>query len=346
MAEYGHYVGQWLVCKYIKKRFKDNTKSLYQCMVDSVEWGVKDGRVDRFGYPEMYSYLAQAKHYQTSHCVYLLNENLARSIYHFKMDDVRPSELKIPFSTFEICFPKGFLIPETNTLMPSFLCSIIHPRMNKDFEKRFTEDLCKKIGINLDFCFTGEENNFFILTYFSKPNFHKSDVDLNTCTSNSGTFAASLAKFGLDKLSDKYKNIDEYINNNPENKIRDFSSRSKDEVNMIFASIKYTWTTLCYLNLDHHESELARDQNRPNAGGVKPKIHLLGSSTPAHAFMRRGHIRCLRHERYRRNDDGSLRIIWVDEHMVNAQAQLIELKEEATPIEKVTLYGKDYVIKG
>jgi len=83
---------------------------------------------------------------------------------------------------------------------------------------------------------------------------------------------------------------------------------------------------LCYLNTSDPEVEKFKDRNRPSIGSVPPDIVLLGRTVKREvAFhLRKAHWRHLVHQRFQRDEDGKIKVVWVRPAVINPGAQAKE----------------------
>lgn len=84
---------------------------------------------------------------------------------------------------------------------------------------------------------------------------------------------------------------------------------------------------ICYLNTVDPESRAYMDRNRPSYSERPAELFLLGEHIPREVswHLRKGHFRFLRSERFKRDDSGKVRCVWVRASEVNRDKAPVEI---------------------
>lgn len=311
MPEYVPYYGFSALMRKIEKITHQKLNS-YDHFLDFSFTLMKEGRKADF-----FTMIIESNHYFMSHHVLLLSKNLGESILNSKIN-IKLDNLKLPFSTFEVSFDKTMKIPNTDIPMPSVLCSFYESQSTQDFTDKFINDMQNKFHL---------QNPIQIFYPKRLVAFRMADPRPDN------PYLRSTFIFNLDRDFCKDMDIDAAVENSPTLDSAD-SALDKEENLIVKTVAKLTLGVICYLNLENHEKEVVKDRNRPRMG-ITPKVLLLGKQCSPSAFMRSGHFRELAHQRFKRDDLGYTRKIWVREHQVNAHDDPKEKDAKNTVVEEL-----------
>jgi len=107
---------------------------------------------------------------------------------------------------------------------------------------------------------------------------------------------------------------------------------SKDELNVQKDVLRVIIGVIAYSNTKNADVTLWRNKNRA-ALGINPMSLMVGGNLQKHEwYIRSGGPVVLAHERYKRDEEGNVRVIWRKPAEVNKGAKLLERKEKAEEI--------------
>ena len=315
MPEYIPYFGLSSLIRKVEKLTKRKFPNPYDQFLIMAYEMIREGKMADF-----FTMVIEANHYFMSHRVLLLTKNLAEMLLKSKIN-VKLDHLRLPFSTFEVCFDKTMTIPNTNIHLPGVVCSFYESEVNQAFTTKFCQE---------------------ITTKFHTPQpvqviYPKRLVAFRmTDPRNKDIFTKATLIFNLDPDFAKDKDIEQVISEGPRLDSTDLPL-DQTEKNIVTTVVKLALGAICYLNLENHESEAFKDRNRPRLG-ITPNIFLLGKRCISSAFMRKGHMRTLSHDRFKRDDAGFPRLVWWREHTVNPHGNLKEKDPKITEVEEEVLW--------
>jgi len=313
MPEYSPYYGMTSLMRRLEKTHNLKALNHYDELMSIGHTLLCEGK-----FADFFTALIEANHYFTSHQVLLLGKNLSEMLYRSKLK-LRLDNLRLPFSTFEVDFDKTMKVPNTDIPMPSVLCSFYETQASREFAKKFCQDITKKFNLKTNLEMQCPQK----LIAFRMADPKASDFTVKP-----------MLIFNLDPDWCKDKDIEEIIEQSPVLKTADVPL-NQEENQIMKAVVKLTFGALCYLNLKNREAEAAKAHNRPRIG-IPPSVLLLGKRCISSTFMRDGHIRTLAHERFRRDEYGFPRLIWIREHLVNPQGNMHEKDAQNITLEDMT----------
>lgn len=264
--------------------------------------------------------LYELVHYTLSHKVVNVTKNIGERFLKSEMK-LRMSNLRLPFCVFEICFEQGLLIPGTDLQMPSCLVisgidditmNAIHRYMTMAGEHTLNER--KQMFNVLGLPFGAQENKVTV------------DPELNKLFSikyrdpTAIPPSAPICHGNVNSDEDEGKEIDEVIHSLP----LVATSRLVTKMNELDMKIQIQvmraiMGALCYMNTAEPDMTDFKFPDRPKMGTIPPKAVVLGRNfSPYDEWaMRAAHFKTLTHERYRRDESGKPRVIWVRPYEVN-----------------------------
>jgi len=238
---------------------------------------------------DMFTGITEHQHYMMSHRVIMvpraLGEALGRSNVEFGLSDLR-----LPHSVFEVVFERGMTTPDGSQMpgllvmakpsdatllaMDRFFDSALGPKFGLDRE-------CQKRMFSIRY---GEEDGTI---YMANIDYEKSDG----------------------------KSIEEVILGMPVLRGVDSGLNEEEKTREVYI-MRVLMGVLAYMSLDDAEVEACKAHNRPRMG-VEVNGVVLGKGYVDRAemegHMRDGHFRRLRDERFKRDEEGRVRVIWVRE---------------------------------
>jgi hypothetical protein len=260
--------------------------------------------------------LIERIHYLHSHQVYMIKTHFAERLMNSALE-VRLDELRIPQNVFEVCFEDDFE-PMPGVVAPSFLCCAgfteAHIGIIKAEIMRMTGQKEVPIEPGLGSAFT-----------VRVPSPWEPSAMLH-------------AAFSFDK--EKGKTIEEVFRGLPrfaretEGLMLPLGEREHDlekKLSTIALGV------VCYLNTQGPDAIASKASNRPHISPIFPSVTLFGQMTPPDAawHIRKAHWRFLRSERFKRDDGGKVRCVWVRSSEVNRDGRTLEVspREDVLPEE-------------
>jgi hypothetical protein len=229
-------------------------------------------------------------HYCFSHQVYFIKSDFAKRLAESKME-IRLDELHIPHKIFEICFEDDLEIDGIK--IPSCLagCSL------GDVEINIIKDTIKKLTGQKEVPVGGALVNAFTVRMPSP-------------------WDGGMLHVMADAKSSHGKNIDTVIDELGEFELEHMEKLDNKELDLEKIISRIALGVICYLNTSDPVIADMKPSNRPILG-IRPQIQLVGDSVDANWHIRRAHWRFLKDERYRRDDSGKVRCVWVRSAEVN-----------------------------
>lgn len=234
-------------------------------------------------------------HYFSSHRVLLVTKALSEALYDSKINFCL-RYLRLPYSICEINFEEGMTIPGTSIQAPGILVVAKPSQAAIDSMDRFVK---KASGTHLN----AESYRTLFSMRYTLPEGDLPDELRPTYT------------FNVDWEKNADKEIEDVILEAPTLATAD-EALTDQEKGQQASLLRMVMGALCYLSIENAEKQETKAFNRPRMG-VPPSCTILGKNykeIPRH--MRKGHVRHLRDERYKRDEDGNVRIVWVREHEV------------------------------
>lgn len=229
-------------------------------------------------------------HYCFSHQVFFVKSNFAKRLAESRME-IRLDELHIPHKIFEICFEDDLIIDGMK--IPSCLtgCGM------GDVEINIMKDAIRKLTGQNDVPIGDTFRNAFSVRMPSP-------------------FDGGMLHVMADSKSSHGKNIDTVIDELGEFHMENMEKLDSKELELEKIISRIALGIVCYLNTSDPVINDVKSSNRPILG-IKPQVQLVGDSVDANWHLRRAHWRFLKDERYRRDDGGKVRCIWVKSAEVN-----------------------------
>lgn len=245
------------------------------------------GHIGQNGVLVLFEYI----HYCFSHQVFFVKTDFAKRLAESKIE-IRLDELHIPHRIFEICFEDDLVID--NIKIPSCLvgCGL------GDIEMNIMKDAIKKL--------TGQDHVSIGDTF-------RNAFSLRIPSPFDGGMLHVMA----DSKSSHGKNINTVIDELGEFHMENMDKLDNKELELEKIVSRIALGIVCYLNTIDPVINDVKASNRPILG-IKPQIQLVGDdSIDANWHIRKAHWRFLRDERYRRDDSGNFRCVWVRSAEVN-----------------------------
>lgn len=242
--------------------------------------------------PSIFGVVIEAMHYAISHKVVCITKDLAESIVNTNMNEICLDNLRLPFHLFELCVERGTRLPNVIGDVPSLLVLVGPDEATTNTIMKLLDRAGMVIDGGID-----HVSNAFRMMYGQPPEKYQSNVDLRET---------------------KGKTIDDVINELPAFKVG--HSLNDAEKKQSASLMRLIMGTLCYLNVREPDLRTFKDKQRMQLG-EKPSCILLGDKfKPSPSwYLRRAHFRILRDERYRRDDEGKPRVVWIRETEVAAE---------------------------
>jgi hypothetical protein len=258
----------------------------------------------------------EVMHYTMSHRVINVSANLAERLVQTEMD-LNLEHLRIPSCLFEICFEQGTMVPNSTMQMPSCLIvakpddaviSAIHSWMEKVSQRCLANELEDMSGVRLDTSkikmpvYVEEEmRNLFAVKYRDPT--EPDDLLAALCHSN------------LNLVADAKKPIKQAIDELPlmqhSAHVMGMTERDKLIQKHIVTTVL---AAISYMNTTNPDMKDYKFKDRPRVGTIPPKATVLGGSfqrCPPGWHLRKPHMRHLWHERFKRDEGGNVRVVWI-----------------------------------
>jgi len=245
---------------------------------------------------ECMTILYELIHYNLSHQVINVTTNLGERLLQSNFS-INLSHIQMPFSIFEICFEQGLKIPNTNIQLPSCLVIIKPNEATLSAMQGWLSKASPKAIINID----PNLSNLFSIKYSlpSDPYLYHANLDFR---------------------KEEGKNIEEIIENLPT--IQNMNSLSDSDKNIQKNVLRAVLGTICYLNTKDPDVSSYKFCDRPHFFNTPPKSVILGKNLtkcPPGWHLRKAHFRTLEHERFKRDETGSPKIIWIHAAEINKE---------------------------
>lgn len=296
------YAGLTLMARQVSKRQKRNI-DISSLLLESAQV-----MASRHRWPDLFTAAIEQQHYFSSHRVLLVTKALAEALYESKINFCL-KYLRLPYSICEICFEEGMSLPGTNIQVPGVLVVAKPSQASTEAMERFVKHAT---GTSLD---VKSYRNLFSMRYVMPE--EGMPEDLRTTYS-----------FNVDFEENGDKEIEDVIQHAPDMQNVD-APLNQEEKKRQTALMRLVIGALCYLSIENAEKEDVKSFNRPRMG-IPPSCTILGKNYKEIALhMRKGHVRHLRHERFDRDEDGNIRMIWIHEHEVGGgEQELMNPKKE------------------
>jgi hypothetical protein len=244
-------------------------------------------------------------HYTLSHRVLNVSKNIAERFMASKMN-VELNHLRLPCSIFEVCFESDMKVPGTDIPMPS--CMVIAKPDEaclgaiSGFMEHVVKIQAKTLTVKPSVYVDPALKNAFLIKY-RDPLTPKENIFAPMCHAN------------LDLLKTVGKTVSEAIEELPllQKAVRVTAMNEQDK--MIQKNVMtVVLATLCYLNTNEPDLQPYKFKDRPKLGTIPPTATLIGGSfdrCPSGWHLRSAHFRTLANERFRRDETGKARVIWV-----------------------------------
>lgn len=238
-------------------------------------------------------------HYGLAHRVFYITKELASALHESSMTEATFDDLMIPYRLFEVCVEHGFKIAGTDLQFPSILVCVCPDETIVSSMVRTVKDAAKLGKRSIEISIGGMERMF--RTVFRSPY----DDSLCHCTVDMTKCRGKSIEQVVDELHVTEGNM----------------PLSVAEATLQKSAMRIISAALCYLNVKDCDRSAYKDHQRLRLYR-QPTIELLGgdSSRSPQWHLRKGHFRVLRHERYRKEEDGSPRVVWVRQAQVNPEA--------------------------
>jgi hypothetical protein len=250
-------------------------------------------------------------HYGLAHKVVNISKNLGERLLKSKMK-LSISNLRLPFHIFEVCFENGLLVPGTDFQVPSALVmaaaddatlSALEGTMR--VIAKIQEDLSgQEVPVHVD------RNVMKLFTCkFRDPR------DNCAMKYSNGDVVNPICHANVNLDFDEGKPIEEVIEGLGELTGAP-GAIPLDELDKKIqrAVLLGVMGALCYLNTADPDVSKYKFRDRPSMGKASADAILLGAKLdrmPPSWHLREAHFRTLRHSRFKRDDAGAARVVWV-----------------------------------
>lgn len=266
-----HYNGFLATCRRLRKIRPDDVEQTFKELFDITEQPGAKILI-----------IEESMHYLLGHHVVYVSSPLAEQ---FMLTSFGPGiikNLKTPFTYFEICIEEGLKTP-SGELVPPMLVSLPH-----------------------------DDAHIKAMTHFFKKysNEGSSDWTLPKVVEDyirNSMIITAYTSTGIERV-----NIaDAHIEGNIEKRVTelDVKNASKDLLSSI---ARIALGVICYLNTQNPDVQPHNDFSRPRYARRINSI-ILGKDVQRDEFfiIRKAHWRYLRDERYKRDEDGNVRMLWI-----------------------------------
>jgi hypothetical protein len=258
--------------------------------------------------------LTELCHYLLSHKVYYVKTTFAEQLMNSSIE-LNIENLHIPHRIFEVCFEESLeLVPgykAASCLVALDLTAVEHGAMQ--------EFLSQSVGMPVDFSVPLKS----LAVRFAPI----SELELG-----------AMIHVVIDLDSEKGKPIDDVIQSlEPFRYSGEMVALAPIEKEAEKKICRIVLGMLCYLNTKDPDVGEFKNRNRPAFGSLRPTEFLLGASFTRDIawHLRKAHWRFLKHERYKRDEAGSARCVWVRSAEINRGA------DPSAPARKIELAPKD-----
>lgn len=243
----------------------------------------------------MFTGIMEHLHYMMSHHVIMvpraLGEALGRSRVEFGLGDLR-----LPHSVFEVVFERGMVMPG-GMQMPGVLVSAKPSEAAFGaMERTLERALGPTVGLDREY-----QSKLFSIRY--------GDEEGTIYTAN------------INYEENEGKSIEAVITEMPVLRGVDEGLSEDEKAGEVYI-MRVLMGVLAYMSLDDAEVEACRARNRPRMGVEAKGVELgggYGDQREVEGHLRSAHFRRLGDERYRRDEEGRVRVIWVRECEVNGE---------------------------
>lgn len=265
----------------------------------------------RGSHPDCLQGLLEMVHYNLSHRIINVTKNLGERLLSTKVE-LELENLFVPHHIFEVCWENGLKIPGTDLQLPGCLV-ILKPN-------EATFSAVKQMAKKAEPHYGGKIMIYEILKDMFSVKYHDpQDDDISGAIVHCNVPAALTRGLTVDQLIDNLPQIRALQEANP-----DFNTSLDDRDKMIQKwVVTAVLTTLSYLNTSNPDVQPFKFKDRPRMGAVPPNASIIGSNftrCPPGWHLRRPHIRWLRDERFKRDEQGRVRAIWIHAAEINKEA--------------------------
>ena len=254
-------------------------------------------------------------HYMLSHQVIYVPTPLATALMKTNIDmDIE--NIHIPFKLFELCFESDFKIYE-DYIAPSCLVmtqpdQVLLSTLKSMFTK-VNEFLRQRMNLYL-------KNK-------GEPEIPKTPINIDPKLPNmfsvrfKSPYDGSACHCALDIKQEAGRSVEDIINtiNIGSTMLMPLNSVEKEIEKKI---LKIVLGVICYLNTSEPEVSKFKNRNRKSFGPIKPKEIILGehfSNKEIGWHLRNAHWRFLKDEKFKRDEFGNIRCIWIRSAEVNKE---------------------------
>lgn len=255
--------------------------------------------------------LLEMVHYNLSHRVINVTKNLGERLLSTKIE-LELDNLFVPHHIFEICWENGLKIPGTDFQLPGCLV-ILRP---DDATFATVEQMAKKAEPH----YGGKIMLFELLKDMFSVKYHDPHDESITGAVVHCNVPSSMTKgLTVDQLIDNLPEIHSFKDMDPTFRVT-LDDRDKMIQKWVVTAVL---TTLSYLNTSNPDVQPFKFKDRPRVGSIPPNATIVGSNftrCPPGWHLRRPHMRWLRDERFKRDEQGRVRAIWIHAAEINKNA--------------------------
>lgn len=249
----------------------------------------------------------EAVHYFLSHQVVYVATPLAERLACSEIT-VNLDHLELPFYIFEICFEDDFeIIPGVKAA--SGLASVNPDMATLNAKLSFVREAALRMPFKLAFPpeLTGEHVSIAHIQYRSP--FEADRAAMYHARIGTQKHKGQTVEALIDAMT-----VPEHTGYMSE------AANAPHEKQVQTRMMRIMLGVLCYLNTKDPDTKAYRDKNRPSLGDRPPQGILLGSTLermPPGWHLRKAHWRFLKHDRYKRDQQGQARCVWVRAAEIN-----------------------------
>lgn len=287
-------------------------ENFQDCMLQMLQkfFGLERAESQMVARQDVIAVLTELCHYTLSHKVYYVKTPFAEQLMNSSIE-LNIENLFIPHRIFEVCFEDSL------ELFPGYKATSCLVALDPTEAElgAMQEFLSRGLGHKIDF----HSPRRSLAVRFA-PNTQELGVMIHLV---------------IDLDREKGKSIDDVIMSLSSFQYTAMQKLSPIEKEAEKKICRVVLGLLCYLNTKEPDLLGFKDRNRPAFGALRPTEFLLGASFTRDIswHLRRAHWRFLKHERYKRDEAGSARCVWVRSAEINRGAEATErpVKSELVP---------------
>jgi len=324
MPEYGFFQGfGWAIRKRLKRNGVQVTPEIFEkIMLEqiAVEFAITETiGSDSVEMPHnAIQIYEECCHFFLSHQVIYCSPEFVNRILQTNLK-VLLDRLYIPHHVFELCFPKGFKLPSGEKLEAALVMVAPHQELQNAIDRitKRMDTIAKGVWEKMGY----PRRDYSAQGWFKEVQLtDKVDLSIHALSPFENAFlherVPTDASRSIEEVIRGMRDSVEY--NHLTGRVLSLSANEKLFMQKV---CKIALGVVCYQNTKDPDIQPFKNQNRFKAGAVRPSEILVGNNMEAQAHrgwhLRSSHMRFLRDKRYRRDEGGKVRVIWVREHEVN-----------------------------